>query len=47
MADESDQEEIESEFILSLCWDRGSLAAVYYNLTTFELHVSLFTSINT
>jgi hypothetical protein len=31
----------EAEFILSLCWDAGVLSAVYYNLTTLELHVSI------
>lgn len=31
---------IESEFILSLCWDCGKLAAAYYNLVTFELMAS-------
>lgn len=30
-----------SEFILSMCWDCGYLSAVYYNIETMELHVSL------
>lgn len=29
----------ENEFILSLCWDSGKLAASYYNLLTLELIV--------
>lgn len=36
-----DGEELEIEFILSLCWDNGNLSAVYYNLLTLELHVNL------
>lgn len=31
----------DSEFILSMCWDCGYLSAVYYNVETMELHVSL------
>lgn len=36
-----EDDDVEVEFILSLCWDSGNLSAVYYNLTTLELHVSL------
>lgn len=35
-----EEDDTEMEFILSLCWDSGILSAVYYNLTTLELHVS-------
>lgn len=35
-----EEDDAEMEFILSLCWDSGILSAVYYNLTTLELHVS-------
>ena len=31
----------DSDFILSMCWDCGYLSAVYYNVETMELHVSL------
>lgn len=37
---EIDDENIEYEFILSACWDSGSIAAAYFNLQTLELHVS-------
>lgn len=36
----AEDDEIESEYILSLCWDAGLLSAVYYDLITLELHVS-------
>jgi hypothetical protein len=36
----ADEDDIVNEFILSLCWDNGVLAATFYNLATLELHVS-------
>lgn len=37
---ENIDDELENpEYILSLCWDSGVIAAVYYNLLTLELHV--------
>ena len=42
---EEEDDEIESEFILSLCWDSGILSAVYYNLMTLELHVRFYLKI--
>jgi hypothetical protein len=38
-SEENDEENVQ-ERILSLCWDCGELAAVYYDLNTLELHVS-------
>lgn len=40
-------EEVDSseELILSLCWDASVLSAVYYDLTTLQLHV-IFQKIN-
>lgn len=35
---DSEEEQID-EFILSVCWDSGILAASYFNLATLELHV--------
>lgn len=37
---EIDEENNEDEFILSVSWDSGSIAAAYFNLQTLELHVS-------
>ena len=39
MMETENSSEDEEEFILSLSWDSGVIAAVYYNLTTLELHV--------
>lgn len=35
------EEDNEEQYILSLCWDSSLVAAVYYNLSTLELHVKL------
>lgn len=37
-----EENEIDSEFILSLCWDSGILSAVSFNTITLELHVRFY-----
>ncbi|CRL02389.1 CLUMA_CG015583, isoform A [Clunio marinus] len=34
-----DRDDVASEFILSLCWDSGILAASYYNLSSLEISI--------
>lgn len=36
----TEEEIIEEEQILSICWDNGVVAASHFNLTTLELNVN-------
>jgi DNA mismatch repair protein MSH5 len=37
-----DDDEIQNEFVLSVCWDTSTLSATYFDLLTRELHVRNF-----
>lgn len=39
MSENQENEDEDTEIILSLCWDHSILAAVYYDLTTLQLHM--------